>query len=258
MSSNSNDINQLLQQITLTDINDENNKAVKVKNTFIETIQVNGTTVAGANSFISTNNQILTPTTSGMRIGMYYDNYWYLYSSLTMTVDVVYIDFDYNEQIYQMTTVPSTFVRIPFNARNIQNLIRVGGNNSGTAVMTREPVEIYASGQNFTTNQLSQGRSFNPLYMVPRGYKVRLNSIDYFRNVSPSTVSLLKYNKYIGNYRTAEEPVIVFQIVKADGIISTDMENQNYFTEGECLIWYNTDTTSTATTLNSSFEKIKI
>ena len=66
-NNNTSDINQILKQLTLTDINDENSKTIKIKNSFIETHQMSGTNTAGQDAMISTNNQITVPYFAGFR-----------------------------------------------------------------------------------------------------------------------------------------------------------------------------------------------
>ena len=171
-------------------------------------------------------------------------------------MDIYYIDSNYDEQIYNITTIPNDFTRLNFNIRCVNKIVKISGSASATITIRFEPVEIYPSGNNFYYAQISQGRSFFPLYMVPRGKKVRVSSIDYYRNTSTATLSLLKWNK-TSNADSAEEPAVVYQFI-VDGILTADFESEKYFTEGEVLGWFNSNTTSTSNTINATYEIYKI
>lgn len=258
MSNNSVDVCQTLKQITRTNIFDENDKAIRVRNSFVETVIVSGSTTAGSDCLIVTNNSTVVPYFSGFRPGSFYTDHFYLFSSLTMTVDIYYIDFNYDEQVYRMTTTPNVYVQIPFFLRHVNKTFIISGNTTGTAVVILEPVSIYPSGYNFIYTQNSQGRAFFGIYMVPRNRKIRLSSIDYYRNISPSTLSLLCYPKYDGTATSSEEPDVVYQFYKVDGILTLDTPMPRFFTEGEVVVWFSSNTTSTLTTINSTFESFRI
>jgi hypothetical protein len=240
-------INSIIKQIQKASIDDINDKCIKIKQPFIESVSISGTNAFGQNALIVTNNKLFTPSTVGFTPHNWFNNRWYFRATtVSCTIKVYYIDGDYNEATLTLPCPVNAYVQIPIAVRFINKFEKIGGRITGTCFCWYEPPAIFPDGLNFILHQLSGARGFYGMYMVPKNKILKLTDIEYFRNVSASTLSLLVYNK-VGSFRT------VLTYIGINGRF-TESNLKLEFTEGEILVWYNTNTTSNNNTITSNFE----
>lgn len=241
-------INSIIREIQKISIDDTNDKCIKVKQPFVESVSISGSAAFGQNAIIATNNSVVTPSTVGFTPNNWFNNRWYFRATtVACVIRVYYIDGDYNEQTLTLSCAINAYVQIPIAVRFINRFEKIGGLITGTTVCMYEPSAVIPGGLNFTPHQISGERVFFGMYMVPKNKILTLTDIEYFRNVSASTLSLLVYNK-VGGFRT------VLTYIGIIGRFTESNFKKLEFTEGESLFWYNTNTTSTANTINSNFE----
>jgi hypothetical protein len=241
-------INSIIREIQKISIDDLNDKCIKVKQPFVESVSISGSNTFGQNAVIVTNNGAFTPSTVGFTPNNWFNDRWYFRATtVACVIRVYYIDGDYNEGTLTLSCPINAYVQIPIAVRFVNKFEKIGGLSTGTTICLYEPSAVFTGGLNFTPHQLSGNRVFYGMYMIPKNKILKLTDIEYFRNLSASTLSLLAYNK-VGGFRT------VLSYIGINGIFTESNFTKLEFTEGQVLVWYNTNTTSTSNTINSNFE----
>lgn len=250
MNNNIVDISYHLKTLQLSKSNNENDKVIKIKPVFKDTITLSGSGAFTGNTLLTTNNLQATPDTTGFNPSSFYNDRWYVKSNLlSIEVDVWYIDGNYEEQVIHKVCTADAYVQLPL-CRWVNKFIKTSGNIGGSSFIYYEPNAIYTGGLNFIMHQSSSYRAFSSMYMCPKNKTLKLNSIDYYRNLGLSNLLLLKYEKGIN------KPTIMLSLANINGVYSNDNIYSNIANEGDILVWYNVNSAnnSTSNTIDSTFE----
>lgn len=271
MNNNIVDINYHLKTLQLKDTTDENKKEIKtVDRTFMNLIRVDVSTQyagdnimaqtflypAGTDSFISLS------TMRGYQPSNYYGTI-YISSNNDYNnkqIRALCLDNDYNEfwqTAYTNATDGSILVPLALPCRGVNYIETLENsylNNTGTIYRFVIADLLQVDGANtyrIRCSARTNNRGYNNFYTVPKGKKMRLVNIDmmYTQNNVNATVYQLVFKKQ-------SSEVIIISIVpnQPNRYYALNLENNNWFYEGDVICYQLANTTATSTIFNTSYE----
>ena len=247
------DINSNLKCSLLTDTLNENNKALKTIAVPNRYVTMNSYTDSATTRYFVNIDQNVAFGALSNYLSNYYDKvqvWGSAASSGVGNITIYGIDFGYNEtsEIISLGVNNSTPVLSINSYRFINRMTTVNrGANTG--------IKVYCStnaGSALTTFcSQTYYQNINPFFMVPKGYKARLVSIDNYGGTAVTTVSLLVQKKqstanpnpalYLPNL-----PSGASRIYNDGGGVGGYMGD---FVEGQTIFWGQVSTASTLSSL---------
>ena len=191
MDNNLSDINWLLKTVSATDATNDNNKVLKVVSTAPQTHTLNALTN------VATQGYMLCPTKTILN-GSF--NIFLLQiiftlsasSSTDFTLRAYLINSNYDEEILDIVFTTGETVKTTANQyRCVNNMEVISGKISvPSATLNAIPSGL---GTNYEICRIISNATekYNPYFMVPRGKKAKLSSIDYYRcaNATPANIA---------------------------------------------------------------------
>jgi hypothetical protein len=188
MDNNLTDINYNLKTIIKTSTDDDNDKAVKIIQTQPQTHTMNCASTSSGNTYL------LHPSYS-ITINAYNTfltsiNITASSSGSTMTVRVWLIDENYDEIITDVSfTSSNTTINIAGNYRCVNDMQIISGALNSGLTLSAFPNGLAAAYEQVRLLGNNSAK-YNCRYMCPRGKRVKLSSIDYYRCVNSTPTNL--------------------------------------------------------------------
>jgi hypothetical protein len=253
------DINSNLKSCLLTDSNNENNKVLKtVMISPTKTHNLQALTSVATSGILFSNKGNTVPGTNPYSfynaISSFY-GYVYLWSNTAVSgipnITIFGLDNNYNE-ISETISLNSVNNGTPVQSVNQYRWVnKMVSNDRGSST----GVEVYCSRGNNIISQTICSQTFyvdyNAFFMVPRGYKARLTSLDSYGGTNTNSISVVKIPKQV-----SQDPVPICFLPGLPSGTSRVYNNGGgigEFTEGEVVLFCQVTTTSTTSNISVTF-----